>query len=140
VLSSLRGIFTGAFGGNYNCSAPTFSVGDGGEVSVEDHLDGDWYLVVLRSDPLDDLYKVDLVRLRDEAQFSGSSVLASAALSGADDYLTEGVVATLVLGSSWHWNLPGYGFYDRLGMWSRALLDDEILDLFNSGLGWSPGV
>ena len=82
---------------------------------------------------------MDLVRLRDEAQFSGSSVLAGTALSGSDNYLNEGMLATLVLGSSWHWNVAGFGFYDRLAMWNRVLTNDEILDLVNSGLGWQPG-
>ena len=49
-----------------------------------------------------------------------------------------GMLATLVFGSSWHWNVQGYAFYDRMAVWSRVLTDDEILQLFNSGLGWQP--
>jgi hypothetical protein len=139
VVSSLRGVYNYSVLGNYSCWQPDFNYGDNNEVSIGDHVDGDWYLVVLRSDTLLGVYKVDLVRLRDEAQFSGSSPLAGTALSGASDYLNEGMLATLVLGSSWHWNVPGFGFYDRLGMWNRVLTDDEILDLFNNGLGWQPG-
>lgn len=138
VLSSVRGVYDYTFLGNYNCSPPDLSVGDFGELSIADHEEEDWYLVVLRSDTLEDEYKVDLVRLRDEAQFSGSSSLSGTALGAGSDYLNEGMLATLVFGSSWHWGVQGYGFYDRMGVWDRVLTDDEILDLFNSGLGWQP--
>jgi hypothetical protein len=139
VVSSLRGVYDWTFLGNYNCLSPGFNLGDNDEISIGDHVDGDWYLIVLRSDTLLDEYKVDLVRLRDEAQFAGSSALAGTALSGSDNYFNEGMQATLVLGSSWHWGVPGFGFYDRLALWNRVLTDDEILDLFSSGLGWQPG-
>jgi len=69
----LRGIYDWTFLGNYNCLSPGFNFGDNDEISIGDHVDGDWYLIVLRSDTLLDEYKVDLVRLRDEAQFAGSS-------------------------------------------------------------------
>jgi len=139
VLSSLRGVFLLSFGGNYSCSVPDFVFAEAGEASVADHQDGDWYLVVLRNDPLEELCKVDLVRLRDEAQFSASATLNAAALTVDDDFFYDGLLAVLVLGCSWHWGVQGYGYYDRLGVWDRALTDEEILDLFNSGLGWVPG-
>jgi hypothetical protein len=138
VLASVRGVSTYTFLGNYNCAPPDLSVGDFGEVSLADHQAEDWYLVVLRSDTLESLYKVDLVRLRDGAQFSGASALSGTALSAGSDYLNEGLQATLAFGSSWHWGVQGYGFYDRMGVWNRVLTDEEIMDLFNSGLGWQP--
>lgn len=138
VMSSLRGVYELSFPGNYWCAPPDFTLGDDDEVMISDHVDGDWYLMVHRTDPLEDLYKMDLVRLRDSAQFSASRELPYTALTGASHYLNEGLLATLVFGSSWHWGVQGYGYYDRMALWSRALTDDEVLELFNSGLGWQP--
>jgi len=139
VLSSVRGVYEWTFLGYYDCSPPNLAIGDFGELSLADHEDEDWYLVVLRSDTLADEYKVDLVRLRDAARFAGSTTLSGTALGAGSHYLNEGMQATLVFGSSWHWGVPGYGFYDRMGIWDRVLTEEEILDLFNSGLGWQPG-
>lgn len=141
VLSSLRGIFTGNMGGNYTCAAPDVSFGDTALVNVPDHQDGDWYLVVIRRDDLADAYQKDLVRLRDGAQFATVDTLEGAnstVLTDAEDYFLEGIWGVLVFGSSFHWSQQGYAYYDRLAMWDRALSNDEVLDLFNNGLGWQP--
>jgi hypothetical protein len=63
----------------------------------------------------------------------------SAVLTDSDDYFQEGIWGVLAFGSSFHWGFQGYGYYDRMGMWDRALSDEEVLDLFNNGLGWQPG-
>ena len=146
VLSALRGIFGVSLSGNYSCVEPDLSFGDTTPVEVADHQDGDWYLLVIRRDDLADEYKKDLVRLRDRAQFSTETTLAgegSAVLTGSDDYFQEGIWGVVAFGSSFHWvgagPVQGYGYFDRMALWDRALSDEEVLDLFNNGLGWQPG-
>ena len=146
VLAALRGIFDVGMGGDYWCAEPNLSFGATAPVNLTDHQDGDWYLVVLRRDELADEYKKDLVRLRDGAQFSTETTLAgegSAVLTGSDDYFQEGIWGVVAFGSSFHWvgagPVQGYGYFDRMALWDRALSDEEVLDLFNNGLGWQPG-
>ena len=142
VLSAVRGIFTENMGGDYTCAGSNLTFGDAAPVTITDHQAGDWYLVVLRRDDLADAYRQDLLRLRDGMPFGTVTTLAGAGstvLSAASDYFSEGIWGVVAFGSSWHWGLQGYAYFDRMGMWERALEDDEVLDLFNNGLGWQPG-
>ena len=114
-------------------------VGDGGEVEVADHVEGDWYLLAWRADSAALTQKITLTRLRDGAVFEGQCGEGVGVLNGEADYFFEGMLAAVCFGSSWHWSVLGRGYYDRMGIWNRALTEDNLADLFNLGLGWMPG-
>jgi len=143
VLHAVRGTFAETFGTGYaGVSGTDFGVNNGNgspySVTATAHVAGDWYLLVQRNDFLSDSFKMDLLRERDGAHFSIAADYQALPLNSGDDYWQNGIFGVLVFGSSWHWGVPGYGYYDRMGVWNRALTNDEILDLFNNGLGWQP--
>jgi len=143
VLHGVRGTFAETFGTGYaGVTGTDFSVSNGNgspdSVTATGHEAGDWYLLVQRNDFLTDSFKMDLLRARDGAQFSISANYQALPLTSGDDYWGNGIFGVLCFGSSWHWGVPGYAYYDRMGLWDRALTDTEVLDLFNNGLGWQP--
>jgi hypothetical protein len=140
VLSTIRGGSEGKFFGSYNCVGSDFDFGDGTEIQITDHEFGDWYLVVMRNDTLTESFLIDLFRERDGARFSApvASLAPYSAISPADDYYSEGLWSLLGVGDSGHWAVHGYGYFDRIGVWNRALDEGEVLALFNNGLGWLP--
>jgi len=140
-VGSIRGVYSGSYFGNYSCYPPNLTFGDNGEIVVPNHVDGDWYLAVMRHDTLTASHSVDLLRERDGASFSASvaDLTYIAALDAEADYLVEGLWALASVGDSGHWPFPGYGYFDLIGIWNRALTNDEVLALFNNGLGWQPG-
>jgi len=138
VLHSVRGSATGSFGGNYSVGTEFSVAGVAGSAIATGHVEGDWYLLVMRNDSLGGDHHIDLIRERDGAHFTHSESLTATPLSDADDFLLEGVWGVLVFANSWHYEVPGYALYDRMGIWDRALTNEEVLDLFNNGLGWTP--
>ena len=130
-LSHMRGVNSGSYFLDYSCSAPNLAIGLGGEVSITDHVDGDWYLAVVRNDTLTWSYTIDVFRARDSGRFAASVFDTSgyAALSGEMDYAWEGLWALLALGSSGHWGFQGYGYFDLFGIWDRALGEEEVLEV-----------
>jgi len=139
---SVRGItqvmFSGGIEGDEEIPAE-ITIGGNGEIAITDHVPGDWYLIVNRNDTLEGLQKLTAYRLRDSARFDGATDAMGTSLTTGSDYFLEGMLAAVSLGSSWHWNVQGYGYFDRLGIWDRALTSEEIEGLFNFGLGWEPG-
>lgn len=140
ALGAIRGVYSGSYFGNYSCSPPALDFGNSGEIGVLNHQDGDWYLAVVRHDTLTASHTLDLLRERDNARFSASvaDLTYIAGLDSESDYLNEGLWALAAVGDSGHWGIHGYAYFDRIGIWNRALTEEEVLDLFNSGLAWQP--
>jgi hypothetical protein len=141
VLDSLRTAEAGKFGGNYTCAGGTFRVGDSSAAEAIGHQDGDWYLVVMRNEPLLQEQRIELFRERDGQHFWASQsfgVTGARDLEVGDDYLANGLGQVLVIGGSYYYWVMGSGYFDRIGVWERYLADDELANLFNNGLGWAP--
>jgi hypothetical protein len=138
VLHSVRGSAAGNYGGNYTADTVFTVAGTSGDATLTGHVDGDWYLLVQRYDELEDFCRVELWRERDLAHAVFTEAWSVGPLDAESDYILEGIHGALALGSSWHYGVPGYARYDRLGLWNRALTDGEVLELFNGGLGWTP--
>jgi hypothetical protein len=147
VLATVRGIYGANLGGDFADSAGSLIFGDTyywlATVTATDDIEGDWYLAVVRCDSLNDAFKLDLWRLRGETHYTYVGALSTGApvnvLDANSDYWLEGLLGVLSVGGSFHWGSPGYGYYDRIGLWNRALTDEEVGNLYNSGLGWAPG-
>jgi hypothetical protein len=124
------------------CSAAGsgLAFGDSGQVFIDGHESGDWYLLVLRNDEAAGTLTIDVIRQRDGVQVSANGALPAycGPLTGADDYLAEGLGATLSIGGPWFTDVGVPGYFDRIGLWNRRLTEAEVLELFNDGAGWLP--
>ncbi len=114
--------------------------GDSGNVFVDGHQAGDWYLVVMRNDTGSNTLTIDALRQRDLVQVSATLGLPvyCGALGAGDNYLEEGVGAALSIGGPWFTDIGIPAYFDRIGLWNRPLTNAEVLELFNNGNGWLP--
>jgi hypothetical protein len=121
-------------------SGSGFEFGDAGELFVDGHQAGDWYLVVMRNDTGANTLTMDALRQRDLAH--GSATMPTPVyygpLTGVDDYLQDGVASAFSIGGPWFSDVAVAAQFDRVGVWDRALTHDEVLQLFNGGAGWLP--
>ena len=139
IAWTVRGVSGPNCSGTYSCNVPFLDFQGDAPMTFGDHTDGDWYLIVERADFLEQKSKLTAMRMGGEVVLASVADLQSYPLTEGDDYFTEGIQGLICLGSSFHWSVQGYGYFDRLGLWDRCLSEEEIVDLFNLGLGWTPG-
>jgi hypothetical protein len=121
-------------------SGSGFEFGDSGNVFVDGHQPGDWYLLVMRNNTGANTLTIDALRQRDLVQVSATQVLPDycSTLALADNYMDEGVGSALSIGGPWFSDASVPAYFDRIGLWNRPLTNEEVLELFNNGTGWLP--
>ena len=121
--------------------AGTVAMGDGGELAFTGHVPGsDWYFVVVRNDAATATMNMKAWRQRDGATATNENTEAGDyRLTAESDYFLEALHGGVSFGSSWMWSSDSRAAFCRMGLWSRALSDDEVESLWNLGLGWRPG-
>jgi hypothetical protein len=120
---------------------------DGSEAGIlwEDDQ-ADWYLVTVTVDnslAAEWVVRMTMQRLRDGA--AQTRTWAVDPTGGAYQTLDEGfddwwsgMSMLFGIGGIIYWNGFGAGYFDRIGVWNRALSLEEIDTLYGAGLGWLP--
>ena len=137
MLLTLQGINNAVFQIDYGSYVPTFAILNG-MIELDDMEEGDWYFIAVRIDPSVNQVKLDVFRLRDGNHVTGSDSLWYHPLTSGDNYINEGILGVFGVNGSFHHNYGEHGYFDRIGLWNRALRDDEVLQLYNDGAGWRP--
>jgi len=103
---------------------------------------GDWFLVVQRGNTVADTLTQDVYRLRDGHHQRVVATLSACSINpltaAPANYFADGLMRVMAFGCGFWWGNAGASQVDRCATWSRPLTDTEVLNLFNSGLGWEP--